>query len=142
MNILYLAAATSSALTASMDFASLDEAIEACRREAVLPVFSAEAQRRSAFITAAYQEQAEISGERAAVAAKRRALRELGLRSATQEAPKPGESDQELALAQLALDDRQRALDDLRRLETIRQNAVELKRQYFLSHCPSGKQKP
>ena len=141
MKLLYLAAAAAPALTASIDFATLDEAIETCRREAVLPVFAAEARRRSAFVTAAYQEQAEISRERAAIAAKRRVLREVALRPASgqSEAAKPVESDQELALAQLALEDRQRALDDRRRLETMRQQAVEVKRQYFLVHCATGK---
>ena len=130
-------------LLASMDLPALDSSIERCQRDAVLPIFSGEAQRRSEFVTAAYQEQAEISAERLSVATKRRALREASLRTAAaqSEPVKPSETDQELALAQLALDDRQRALDDRRRLETMRQDAVELKRQYFLSHCASPKKK-
>ena len=123
------------------DLSALDSAIEDCDRATVLPVFAAEAQRRSAFITKVYQEQAAISAERMAAAASRRALREAalhapginGLRS-----PQPT-ADLELELRQLALDDRQRALDDQRRLEQIRQQAVDSKRQYFLSLCPMGK---
>jgi hypothetical protein len=138
---LLLAAAAASAF-APMDFPSLDRAIEQCERGAVAPIFAAEAERRSAFWTAAYEEQAAISSERGGVIEKRRLLREAPRAAgAKAEPPKAGESDQELALAQLALDDRQRVLDDRRRLETMRQQAVELKRQYFLTRCPSGKKK-
>ena len=125
------------------DFAGLDAAIERCDRKLVLPVFAAEAQKRSTFITTAYQEQAAINAERLATAEKRRALREAVVKAAAPSPPKdaaaPAESDQELALRQLALDDRQRALDDARRLESMRQDAVDMKRAYFLVHCPSGK---
>jgi hypothetical protein len=126
-----------------VDFAVLDREIERCERESVLPVFSSEGQRRSAFVSTAYQEQASISAERSVVAAKRRALREAALAPASGKAvlPTPPESDQLLALGQLALEDRQRALDDRRRLESMRQEAVDLKRQYFLTHCAPTKKK-
>jgi hypothetical protein len=120
----------------TIDFPALDGAIERCERATVLPVFAAEAQRRSAAVTAFYQEQVQIAAERIATASKRRALRE-GAKPAGQEVG--GASDQELALRQLALDDRQRALDDQRRLETMRQEAVDLKRQYFLTKCAGKK---
>lgn len=120
----------------TIDFPALDVAIERCERAAVLPVFAAEARRRSTAVTAFYQEQVEIAAERIATADKRRALRE----GATPAGREPGiVSDQELALRQLALDDRQRALDDQRRLETMRQQAVDLKRQYFLTKCTGKK---
>jgi hypothetical protein len=122
----------------SIDLPALDAAIERCDRAIVLPVFAAEAQRRSAAVTAFYQEQAQIVADRLATASKRRALREGAAALATgQEAP--AATDQELALRQLALDDRQRALDDQRRLETMRQEAVDLKRQYFLTKCAGAK---
>lgn len=129
------------AMSGPMDFAALDRAIERCERGTVLPVFASEAQRRSEFLTAVYEEQAAISAERIAAADKRRALREAAQSAAegTAAAPHPAETDQALALVQLELDDRQRALDERRRLETIRQQAVDLKRQYFLSRCASGK---
>ncbi len=121
-----------------VDLPALDAAIERCERAAVLPVFAAEARRRSAAVTAFYQEQARIAAERFDAANRRRALRESPATPAQpQEAG--GVSDQELALRQLALDDRQRALDDQRRLETMRQEAIDLKRQYFLSRCPAGR---
>jgi hypothetical protein len=51
LSILFTAAAI---LASPMDLAALDEAIERCRRDDVLPVFAGEVQRRSAFVTAAY----------------------------------------------------------------------------------------
>ncbi|TFI58172.1 hypothetical protein E2493_11365 [Sphingomonas parva] len=128
------------------DFAALDGAIERCERKIALPVFAAEAQRRSAFLTAAYQEQAAIAAERVATVARRRALREAPVRPAvppaaatTPTATSPAETDAELALRLLSLEDRQQALDEARRLEAMRQEAVDMKRGYFLTHCPSGK---
>jgi hypothetical protein len=120
-----------------MDLAALDAGIERCDRAAVLPVFAAEAGRRNAAVTRFYTDQARIAAERLTTAAQRRALREAPVPAAQAAAPSP--SDQELALRQLALDDRQRALDDQRRLETMRQEAVDLKRQYFLMRCPAGR---
>ncbi len=143
MPFLLLLAIAGPVAPAPIDFQALDEAIEHCQRDSVLPVFAAEAQSRSAFITAAYSEQAEISAERATLASKRQSIRAAALRPSLPNVtpPKPVESDQELALAQLALEDRQRALDDRRRLETMRQEAIDLKRQYFLLKCASSKKK-
>jgi len=135
--ILVLAVVTPQ-IVESVDFPALDAAIERCERGSVLPVFAAEAKRRSAAVTAFYEEQVQIATERIATASKRRALREGGAAPTTGQSA-PAASDQELALRQLALDDRQRALDDQRRLETMRQEAVDLKRQYFLSKCAGSK---
>jgi hypothetical protein len=123
-----------------VDFAALDAAIEGCRREIAMPAFASEAERRSGFLTSVYQEQAAISAARASVADQRRALREAGLGApAGKDGAASARTDQELALALLALDDRQRVLDDRRRLEAIRREAIDLKRTYFLSRCPTGK---
>ena len=133
--LLLMAAAFQSA--EMIDLPALDAAIERCERAAVLPIFAAEARRRSNAVTAFYQEQSRIVAERFATANERRALRERNA------APAPGQeptvTDQELSLRQLALDDRQRALDDQRRLETMRQEALDLKRSYFLAKCPAGR---
>ncbi|MDP5281075.1 hypothetical protein Q9Q95_19270 [Sphingomonas sp. DG1-23] len=117
-----------------IDLPALDAAIERCERGTVLPIFAAEAGRRSAAVTAFYQEQVQIVAERLATAERRRTLRETPAAPAT-----PAATDQELSLRQLALDDRQRALDDQRRLETMRQEALDLKRAYFLMHCPANR---
>jgi len=143
MPLAFLFAVAQAAAAVPLDFPALDEAIERCDRATVLPIFAGEPHRRSAFLTTFYGEQAAISSERLTVADKRRLLREAALPIVAGEAARtrPTESDQELALAQLALEDRQRALDDRRRLETLRQQAIDMKRQYFLTHCPSGKKK-
>ena len=127
------------AITASTNLSPLDDAIDRCQRELVLPVFAAEPTLRSVFLTSALNEQAAISAHRLDVAGKRRVLRENA--SGTARPPATAESDQELALVQLALDDRQRALDDRRRLEAMRHDAVDAKRQYFLSRCGLPKRK-
>jgi hypothetical protein len=126
-----------------IDFPALDAAIERCQLDTVRPIFAAETQRRSAFITAVYTDQAAISAARLALADKRRALREAPLQPPPAGAAPaaPAETDQQLALAERALDDRQHALDDRRRLEALRQEAVDLKRSYFLAHCPPGKKR-
>jgi len=122
-----------------VDLPALDAAIERCERATVLPVFAAEAQRRSAAVTGFYQEQAQIVAERFATAGKRRALREATAAAVPAAPDASAPTDQELSLRQLALDDRQRALDDQRRLETMRQEAIDLKRQYFLTRCAANK---
>jgi type II secretory pathway component HofQ len=137
MSLFLVLAAMMPQIVESVDFPALDAAIERCERASVLPVFAAEAQRRSAAVTAFYQEQVQIAAERLATTSKRRALREGAAPSATGHGTPA--TDQELALRQLALDDRQRALDDQRRLETMRQEAVDLKRQYFLTKCAASK---
>lgn len=135
--LLLVLAAGSLQIVEPIDFPALDAAIEKCERDKILPVFTAEAHRRSAAMTGFYQEQSAIAAERIATADKRRTLRE----GAAQAAATPAATDQELSLRQLALDDRQRALDEHRRLETLRQEAVDLKRQYFLTRC-AGSRRP
>ncbi|HEX8937091.1 MAG TPA: hypothetical protein VF776_02380 [Sphingomicrobium sp.] len=74
--------------------------------------------------------------DRLALADQRRALRE----SATP--PKPAEQRQQekqLDLQQAGLDDRQKALNDKRMLEGIREDAMDSMRRYFLNNCPAGK---
>ncbi len=120
-----------STLLSTADFAALDKGVEACDRAVVNPMFAGEAGRRSAFLTDAFIEQDAIVTLRADIATRRRAIREGHGVS--------GDSDQALALQQLAVDDRQRALDDKRRLETLRVEALDAKRHYYLVHCASGK---
>ena len=65
-------------------------------------------------------------------------------RRALREAPpaKPGEQklqEKQLDLQQAALEDRQKALNDKRMLESIREDAMDSMRRYFLNNCPAGK---
>lgn len=116
---------------ASADLDALDQAVARCDRSAANPVFSGEAARRSQFLLDAYREQESIVTDRLALADQRRTLREAGaIKSADQK---------QIDLAQAALDDRQKALNDKRMLEGIRQDAMDNMRRYFLNNCPAGK---
>lgn len=116
---------------ASADLDALDQAVARCDRSAANPAFSGEAARRSQFLLDAYREQEAIVNDRLALAEQRRALRDAGAIKA---------SDQkQVDLEQAALEDRQRALNDKRMLEGIRQDAMDNMRRYFLNNCPAGK---
>ncbi len=126
-----------SAAMASADLDALDQAVARCERSATNPVFSAEAARRSQFLLDAYREQEAIVNERLAIANQRRAMRE----APAAPAPKLSEQKQiekQLDLQQAALDGRQKALNDQRMLEGIRQDAMDSMRRYFLNNCPAG----
>ena len=117
------------ALTAA-DFDALDRSVATCARDAVNPVFAAEAEQRSRFVTDVYREQEAIVAERLDIAARRRALRE---------GDKTGDTTTKLDLQAQAIEDRQRALNDRRLLQGLRVEAMDAKRQYYLAHCSRGK---
>jgi hypothetical protein len=119
---------------AAPDLAALDQAIARCDRTTVNPALSGEATRRSLFLTEAYSEQAAIVGGRLAIAERRRVLREPLAKGA----PKQVDTVATLESEAQALEDRQRALNDRRMLEGIRQEAMDAKRRAFLSNCPAG----
>lgn len=116
---------------ASADLNTLDQAVARCDRGIANASFSGEAARRSQFLLAAYREQEQIVAARLDIAQRRRELRETGKKAAADEA--------KLALEDAALEDRQRALNDQRMLEGIRQDAMDTMRRYFLLNCPAGK---
>src|SRR3954454_493638 len=115
---------------ASADLDALDQAVARCDRAAANPAFAGEAARRSQFLLDAYREQEAIVTDRLALAGQRRELRETGTAKTA--------DDKQLKLDEAALDDRQRALNDKRMLEGIRQDAMDTMRRYFLNNCPAG----
>ena len=125
MPLLFLAAT-------STDLGALDQAVARCDRNAANPVFAGEGARRSEFLIEAFREQQAIVADRADLAERRRAWRE----SAT---PNPAD-DKALKLAEANLDDRQKALNDSRMLEGLREDATDTMRRYFLTNCPAGKE--
>lgn len=125
MPLLFLAAA-------STDLGALDQAVTRCDRNAVNPVFAGEGARRSEFLLEAYREQQAIVADRADLAERRRAWRESASPSAA--------DDKALKLAEANVDDRQKALNDSRMLEGLRQDAIDTMRRYFLTNCPAGKE--
>ena len=116
---------------ASADLDALDQAVARCDRVAVNPVFAGEAARRSQFLLDAYREQEGIVADRLALADQRRTLREAG--------PVKASESKQLDLQDQAIEDRQKALNDKRMLEGIRQDAMDNMRRYFLTNCPAGK---
>jgi hypothetical protein len=123
MPLLFLAAA-------SADLDALDQAVARCDREAANPAFAGEAARRSQFLLDAYREQEGIVTDRLALADRRRELREAG--------PVRASAEKQLQLQDAAIEDRQKALNDKRMLEGIRQDAMDNMRRYFLTNCPAG----
>jgi hypothetical protein len=125
--LLFLAAA-------SADLDALDQAVTHCDRQASNPVFAGEAARRAQFLLDAYREQETIVNDRLTLADQRRTLRE-----ATDIKPlEVKQTEKQLDLQQADLDDRQKALNDKRLLEGIRQDAIDSLRHYFLNNCPAG----
>jgi hypothetical protein len=116
---------------ASADLDALDQAVARCDRKAANPVFASEAARRSQFLLDAYREEEAVVAGRLALADQRRALREAGTTTSAEE--------KQLGLQDAALDDRQKALNDRRMLEGIRQDAMDNMRRYFLNNCPAGR---
>ena len=125
MPLLFLAAT-------STDLGALDQAVARCDRNAANPVFAGEGARRSEFLIEAYREQQAIVADRADLAERRRAWRESATPSAA--------DDKALRLAEANLDDRQKALNDSRMLEGLREDATDTMRRYFLTNCPAGKE--
>jgi hypothetical protein len=117
---------------ASTDLGALDQAVARCDRNAANPVFAGEGARRSEFLLEAYREQQAIVADRADLAERRRAWRESASPSAA--------DDKALKLAEASVDDRQKALNDSRMLEGLRQDAIDTMRRYFLTNCPAGKE--
>ena len=117
-------------VAASADLESLDQAVARCDRGLANPAFSNEAGRRSAFLLDTYREQEAIVAARLDIAQRRAPLREAGAIKAS--------DDKQLKLEEAVAEDRQRALNDRRMLEGIRQDAMDTMRRYFLTNCPAG----
>ena len=124
MPLLFLAAA-------SADLDSLNRAVAQCDRGTANPAFSSEAAQRSAFLLDTFREQESIVAARLDVSQRRATLREAG--------PIKAADERKLSLEDAAIEDRQRALNDRRMLEGIRQDAMDSMRRYFLLNCPAGR---
>jgi hypothetical protein len=116
---------------ASADLDALDQAVARCDRGIANPAFSAEAGRRSSFLLETYREQESIVAARLDISQRRATLREAGAIKAS--------DDKKLSLEEAAIEDRQKALNDQRMLEAIRQDAMDSMRRYFLLNCPAGR---
>ena len=118
-------------VAASAELDALEQAVTRCDRATASPAFSQEAARRSSFLLDTYREQEAIVAARIEIAQRRATLREAAAIKAT--------DDKQLKLEEAAIEDRQRALNDRRMLEGIRQDAMDTMRRYFLINCPAGR---
>ena len=118
---------------ASADLEALEGAVQRCDRNAANPTFAAETERRSRFLLDAFREQEAIVAARLDLAERRRALREAGAKATAE--------TQQLAVEETLIEDRQRALNDQRMLEGIRQQAMDAMRRHYLLHCAAGTNK-
>jgi hypothetical protein len=118
-------------LVASAELDALNHAVARCDRGAANPAFSSEAAQRSTFLLDTYREQESIVAARLDLSQRRASLREAGAIKAADE--------KKFSLEEAAIEDRQRALNDRRMLEGIRQDAMDSMRRYFLLNCPAGK---
>lgn len=118
--------------TTSLDLDALSTAVAACDRSVVTPVFASETARRSDFMRATFREQEAIVAQRRELATRRLALRQQASTAAAEAA---------LSLAEEAVEDRQRALNDQRLLENLRRETMDTMRHHFLQTCPAGRGK-
>ena len=125
--LLLYATVTAAATVTSTELDGLGASVSRCDRAALNPAFMSEPDRRSRFMIAAFREQEGIVADRLTLAEQRRAVREASGTSATD---KKG-----LELVETAIEDRQRALNDKRLLESMRQDTVDALRRSYLSHC-------
>ena len=121
-------------LAASAELQVLDQAVAQCDRAVANPAFASETARRSQALLATYREQEEIIVARLSLAERRRQLREAS-------GKKNAEEERAIALEEALIEDRQRALNDKRMLEGIRQDTMDAMRRHYLAHCPNGKGK-
>ena len=107
------------------DIDKLSKAATSCDRPAMSRAWDDEVKRRSGFVVSSLKEQAAIAAERQSLVDRRRKSR----------SPGPAESETALAAVGADLDDRQRALDDQRKLDTMRADAVTYFRQLYIVRC-------
>jgi len=128
ISLFLLASATTAA-----DLDALGTAVAACDRGTVNPAFSSEAVRRSDFMRATYREQEAIVALRRELASRRIQLRQQPSSAASELAA--------LELAEAAVEERQRALNDQRLLEGLRRETIDTMRHHFLQNCFAGRPK-
>ena len=113
------------------DLPALSKAVSTCDRPTVAKAVEGETGRHGAFLVQAFEEQAEIAQARLDLAERRRVLRS----STPGVAAKLGDTEQALTVTAAAIDDRQRALDDARALDKLKQDAMGWFRQQFIIQC-------
>jgi hypothetical protein len=122
------------------DLAAIDRAVLKCDAKAMTATFADEPQRRRTFAISVFNEQQAIVNDRRLLAA-RRMTQPSGIAAIPVATPvgasdEPGDIDRQAYL----LGERQRELDDVRMLSTMRDQVLDLMRQQYLTKCAVGRQ--
>lgn len=119
------------AATDGPELADVERAVARCDSGAMTKIFASEPQRRRAAVIAVFAEQQAIVAARRALAQRR--YEALGRPPVGPEAaPAPA---QNFDLEAQALADRQEALNDARMLGSMRDGALDMMRQQYLTAC-------
>jgi hypothetical protein len=128
---LALIAQLSAAALAGPDLVEVERAVAKCDGGAMTKIFGAEPQRRRAALIAVFNEQQAIVSARQALAQRR--FEAAGKPASPPDvAPIPAPN---FDLEAQALADRQQRLDDSRMLGGLRDNALDMMRQHYLTGC-------
>ena len=114
---------------AGSDLDPLAAAVAACKRDVVVKSVSDDATRHGAFLVDAFKEQQDLARARADLAQRRYKLRFPVAGEKTDDNERP------LGALEQSLDARQHALDDLRTLDRLKQDAIGWFRQSYLTQC-------
>jgi len=116
------------------DLSTIDTAVAKCDTKIMTKTFTDEPPRRRAFVIAAFAEQQEIVKARRALAEKRMALTQQGQTVQVTADQREGIEREGQALAE-----RQRELDDVRMLNGLREDALDLMRKQYITTCSGGR---
>lgn len=116
------------------DLSTIDGAVAKCDSKIMTKTFADEPPRRRAFVIAAFAEQQEIVKARRALAERRTALTQPG-----QTVQVTSEQKDAVERESHALAERQRELDDVRMLNGLREDALDLMRKQYVATCTGGR---
>lgn len=114
----------------------IDQAVAKCESKVMVRTYQEEPDRRRAFAIAAYREQEAIVTARQALAARRLAALQPTVGGTMSP---PQDQAAAFSLESQQLTERQQELDDARMLNGLREQALDLMRQQYVSKCSAGK---
>lgn len=124
------------------DLAEVEKAVGKCNADALARIYAAEPQRRRSATIAMFNEQQAIVAARRALGQRRldalaRPASEAGMIPVTALQSAGASNEQAMAIEAQALAERQQALDDARMLSAMRDSALDMMRQHYLTSCNS-----
>ena len=139
---LFLLLAAAAVNAEGPDLTTIDRAVAKCDAKVMTATFADEPQRRRAFAIAAFAEQESIVAARRALAARRLAPPAAQVPLAAPVGGAVSAEDERADMDRLGhiLNERQQALDDARMLSGMRDQALDLMRQQYVSKSSGGRQ--